>query len=596
MDMIEGTVDLMVSLWRRLQECYVGTIGRTDQEAKEFMFAVWAVDNIAPRIVNVVCERLFSDIINSLSQPLRSLLNTAANTLNRSTMVVWFVLGKTSSNAKIGYAFAQLPGQPAQLEIQCRLVLVTNRVVVRSSVIRDTLKGLGADVWSTPRQPASKVSNLATASLANLAVSGSVVPTSPATPLPVVAPGSEGIPEMVLSSGPDRISETPELDRGHPAVTQAFYLATSRLTAPVVLPNLLPPGQGLLQATASPGPDPQRPLAFGSSPVYTLPKKPSDDSPLGHGKRQAVHVEPPSLKATLQTSHYKRPQVPFGDFVASISRTLAPRVWLNDDIINTAVARLASGNIGAFNSLRLRPMFETKSIILFPVNDHLSSHWRLYVWEAGTLWLHDPLEGSPNNTTGPVCRLVAEASGAEASEVTRVDAGQQPNSIDCGLFVIAFAEIKAGGTGHCTGINTITRDNLAFEPLSSRAAMLPSPVHSGPLLSLAVNVHQSLSSLRLRLTNWTLPYPPAVSQQAITIEHHQFGQCILQSTAAGYHRRHEVLVIEAITKELALKGGLMVSRDDIWALYNESVVTILILRYMKVIYEATEMKIAELSR
>ncbi|KAM0342853.1 hypothetical protein ACHAPU_009130 [Fusarium lateritium] len=610
---VEQGIDLMVTLWTELEAQYVGMVGIPDQECKQFMFAIWAVNNFAPEIVDIVCERLFTAAVNGLPQANRSRLNTIANTLSRTAMVVWFVLGRSSSNAKISQAFTRLDGLAAeveleffceQLETQCRLLLATGRIVLRSSVIRDTLKALGADVWRTAPQPPSQVASLATS-----AGSG-FVPAIPVVPSSVVSPGSELVPASLTS---ERVSETPELDRGNAVATQAVDLASSRLTASILpLPGLLPPGQGLLRESPSPflvplPPDLSSPIAYRSSPPVDIPpKRRADASPPGHGKRQAVHVKPPSLQTRLQTSRYKRTLVPFEDLVASIIRTLAPGVWLNDDIVNTAVARFASGNIGIFNSLwlgsdaavdRLRSMLVTKSIVLFPVNDSLASHWRLYVWESGTLCLYDSLRVAPDNTTVRVSGLIAEATGGDPSGATRVDVYQQPNGADCGLFVVAFAEIKASGLDNFAGSKAIiTRDNLASELLSSRAAMLPSPVYSRPLLPLAVRVHRSLSSLRLRLANWTLPYPPAVSERAITIEHHQFGQCVLQNTAAVYHRRHKALIQEAITKERDLKDGAAIRREDVWALYNESVFTILLLRFMRVMYDVTEVNIAALSR
>ncbi|KAM0469159.1 hypothetical protein ACHAP7_010168, partial [Fusarium lateritium] len=66
-----------------------------------------------------------------------------------------------------------------------------------------------------------------------------------------------------------------------------------------------------------------------------------------------------------------------------------------------------------------------------------------------------------------------------------------------------------------------TRDKLAFELLTSSAAILPSCAHQGLILALYVRVQEQLSNLRDRLADWDLPFSPVTNTNTITLDHHE---------------------------------------------------------------------------
>ncbi|KAM0341202.1 hypothetical protein ACHAPU_010132 [Fusarium lateritium] len=342
--------------------------------------------------------------------------------------------------------------------------------------------------------------------------------------IPTVKPPRPETPELrdilIFQPVEDRVSETPEVQR---APLSPFSIAIDNdqsISASLAVSDslVLPEHpQGALNVSSGQlHLPPSSPITYRSSSPVESVKRQSEPEPIGGSKRQAVHIETRSVTAHhLQLPRFKRTEVPFLQLVGSINRTLAPGAYLNDNIINTAIARLASETIGVFN--------KNKSLVLFPVYDSTATHWRLYVWQDHTgLKVFDSMVGLVDSTLQHVRDLVFEAIGAPLLRTIMVQCDQQTNSIDCGLYVIKFAQLVASGDALVgPRVTPDTRDNLAFELLTSSAAMLPPPTHQGSMLALHVKVRQQLSTLRDRLVNWDLPFSPVANSNTIALEHHK---------------------------------------------------------------------------
>ncbi|KAM0204175.1 hypothetical protein ACHAQI_010001 [Fusarium lateritium] len=110
----------------------------------------------------------------------------------------------------------------------------------------------------------------------------------------------------------------------------------------------------------------------------------------------------------------------------------------------------------------------------------------------------------------------------DPADCTLQQCAQQSHSIDCGSYANKLAQI-------CASINKPdapyvipnTRDKLAFELLTSSAAIIPSCAHQGLILALYTKVKEQLSTLRDRLADWDLPFSPVKNSNTITLDHHE---------------------------------------------------------------------------
>lgn len=155
------------------------------------------------------------------------------------------------------------------------------------------------------------------------------------------------------------------------------------------------------------------------SPLFRKSRRQSRDSTLDDPvlplPRSITHTETRRAIASLDTVY------------ESVTRCLASEQFLNDLIVNTAVSRLASAQVGIVDSLCLESksgqttiagVINCHDMILFPVCDRIAQHWRLYCWTApSTIAVYDPCKGLQDTTTSSVKDLFSVASGHSAMRV-----------------------------------------------------------------------------------------------------------------------------------------------------------------------------------
>ncbi|EFQ36539.1 uncharacterized protein GLRG_11674 [Colletotrichum graminicola M1.001] len=135
--------------------------------------------------------------------------------------------------------------------------------------------------------------------------------------------------------------------------------------------------------------------------------------------------------------------------------------WFNDDIINTLLRRLCSDSVAsvetgaptsAWRGWTKTPQWieqaSRKAAMLIPFNQG-GSHWVLYHYASSILHVYDPLGhdvSRDNITTQEVAPFVSRVYGlALPPRVMSLKGPIQPNTWDCGVYLIAAASILAEG-------------------------------------------------------------------------------------------------------------------------------------------------------
>ncbi|KAM0338128.1 hypothetical protein ACHAPU_011438 [Fusarium lateritium] len=515
---VDSAVEEVMEAWGALKREFnaVDMIANATEEIRLFLFSTWAVQYIRGDILAFVCQRLYGRDVERLNPSDKSRLNALAVLLSSPANVVLFVMKKQVSNNNNIKAFRVLCGMPNSLtlaafyqraEIICCQMATVDRAVKRASVVRETLQNLGAtEIWG--------------GSQASSDAGGSprVIPSIEANipPVPLFPPLNPP-PQASTTSGAQRRrlprQARPELAYHAPArpssqLSQSFAgLDDQDLQFDIASPEgARPASNAPMFDQSSVAPSASSDGGFGGGFIDVESGIDFDADEDLQQTFPPVFVE---KSPTPQVSCVSSLVAPLDELVESINRRLAPGQWLNDNIVNTALFRLASANVGIVDSLsvranpsprlveRLHNIFTTKSAVLIPVCDEGSNHWRLYCWRMpSTLDVLDSSRVMPDNTTEMVKQFVVRITKGVDVELSSIECSQQANGFDCGIFTIQFAQLIASGNNPATSFvlfdSDSVRANIGFNLLTSNEATPPPWKPSTPLLPLLQSVRSRL--------------------------------------------------------------------------------------------------------
>ncbi|KAM0427064.1 hypothetical protein ACHAQK_012225 [Fusarium lateritium] len=606
-EILLDSVDLMMDQWALLRQEFdvSSAVPNASQELRLFLFSTWAVSNVAPQILRLICAKQQTASIDALDPGNRSRLASIANNLSDENEIVYFVLEKQSSNHRVQQAFAVLKNRVPDITLQqfyqnaetkC-YEMAQSRDVKRATLVRETLKALGADVWApqsvvespsrapstassfqgfSPVQAATSFpSSQAPLSVAPSSVSGSEI-GSVEPRRPPISRTRTRIPSRVHRSpsgfrpprGDDGdmsfppsssvVAETPEVARPGTPVPfsgqrsssvvpfsgqSSFFREESHLSLPPL---------HLEQELSTP-------IHFSSSP-----KRPSDaEDTETREKRHATVVDTTLSVEALPLPHvWKATVAPLSDTFESAKARLVPGEYLNDTLVNVALVRCRSDNVGVVTTYeliqrqlsaekvaRLNSLFSEKSLVLLPANDAEAQHWRLYVWRSpSTLEVLDPMVGLADHTTEHVVKFVRHVTGNQSLEAFSVACPQQPNAFDCGMFVIRFAELISAGADPSSLIantnSVIWRKRTMNKLLTSEDRCLPLWEFT-PLVTTLRALYKRHATY-LRLAEDPLPFAPTLDLDANRLTWLRAGMEGDQYVMASLHRRHQSFLAKGL--------------------------------------------------
>ncbi|EWG55972.1 hypothetical protein FVEG_14075 [Fusarium verticillioides 7600] len=585
--LLDNSKDPILQAWHRLKAEFntSSVLPEASDCIAEFLFASWAVINVHESIVSFACQRLYQDQIKCLKSSPRSRLSSIAKILHSDREVCFFVLDKQSGNTTVVNAFGTLHEKHPDVglvefckkaEDRCRELATLSRDVSRQTLVRETFKGFGSDIWpGAATRQAIKISGPEDGSKGQTAVSARASahasvkrsasrdsclerqtspvrnnPKSPTASPPVSPPAGLSL-DLDDDQGP---ISSPELGRRYdlseiPAIDDYDYDISLNPRSPS-------PGRDLEMMTFSPlhGSDAGESVGGNS---HKSTKRKVDISIIPPNKRLVTKFDPwkPSKKSP-------RVVAPLQQLLHSSKTRLSPEQDLDDIIVNTAISRLSSPSVAVMDSLfpesaqqqhiaQSQGLFGSKSVVLIPACDRSSHHWRLYCWRhPATLEVLDSMRTLVDNTTTNVKDAIAAVTGIDDINVSYVECTQQPNAFDCGLYTVKFAQQIA--SGHDPALDSMPFESTAYRAyitsglLTSESASLPPWTPSGQqLFPIMMRLWKRRNAYRLLDQSPSL-LPAVCNLDLCALEQMQVGLEILYTTSQSYHSRHQTLLTQAI--------------------------------------------------
>ncbi|KAM0343910.1 hypothetical protein ACHAPU_008073 [Fusarium lateritium] len=567
----------VLAAWRDIRDEYKSRepAASATQDLSDLLFACFAVVCVAPDLLAFICQQLLTQTYQQLSSSNRSRLNNIAQSMTSPAHVCLFVLGQAQSNnhAKVK-AFAELKRTHPDVTFRDLYERVdpcyrdragSGEAMTRSTLIRDVLARFGDNIWtaraSAPSPapspaPASPQDEAEAPALIPCAIDPALLPARPASPH-LEEEHDEGQLDLPASatSSPDHpppehsiVVHEVEVEVGRASNAQRSDNASSVVVRPSSEPLEIDVSSGALLPPRSPSASP--------FPDLRLHKRPGSLSISRQvHKRRATHDK--SLK---------RGAASLDGIFEAVTRTLAPRQYLNDYIIDTAVMRLEAENIGYLDTIAATnpdpDVFRGKPVVLIPHCE--AQHWRLFVFrQPDTLEVYDSLP-SHNSVAAPLQAVISQALGQDI-HVSNVQCPTQTNGFDCGLFVIQAAE-KVAGQQYDTPPSSLLdsqtwRTRVANQTLTSPHAMLPVWKPVAPLASILANLWQRISHLRA-LEELPSLLAPTQSVNLMRIE-------VLRTTLEGYqsaalllHAEHQQRLGRAIALTSTLQDRIDLVLQD----------------------------------